>query len=57
MFESIKTWPGRARHDIDNFMEHKMNFSSRQIALTWYYVRGLKEQLLAVVPISLLQVR
>jgi hypothetical protein len=56
MFEAIKAWPGRAKASVDDFMGQRLGFSNRQKLLTWHYLRGLWEQVLAIIPISLLQV-
>jgi len=55
--ESVKSFPKRAKYGIDEFLGARVGFSQRQIDLTWHYLRGLWDQVLAIIPISLLQVR
>ena len=46
-------------HDAfsEGFLQKRLGFSRRQRALTYHYLHGLRDQVLAVLPISLLQVR
>lgn len=55
--DKIKGLPGRAKYNIDTFLTDKWGFSAKQRHLTWHYMQVLKDQVLAVIPISLLQVR
>jgi hypothetical protein len=57
MFESITQLPGKLHNGLDIWMLQRLGFSKRQRNLTWHYLRGLRDQVLAVVPISLFQVR
>ena len=56
MFERIKALPRRMHASIDNFMSDRLGFSHRQKQLTWHYLKGLGDQCIAVIPISVLQV-
>jgi hypothetical protein len=56
MFDKIKAWPSKAKYSMDMFMTNKLNFSNRQRHLTWHALQLLKDQVLAVMPISLLQI-
>lgn len=54
--ESIKAFPGRTKAGIDNFLANKLHFSDKQIELLWHYLSGLWVQVLAIIPISVLQI-
>ena len=54
--QSITSLPGRAGDKIDDWMSEKLGFSPRQRHLTWHYLKGLWEQVLAIIPISVFQV-
>ena len=56
LVESIKTLPGRTKAGIDNFLSNKLHFGDKQIELLWHYLRGLWVQVLAIIPISVLQI-
>jgi hypothetical protein len=56
MFEKLKAWPRKAKYSTDVFMTDKLKFSNRQRHLTWHALQLLRDQVLAVIPISLLQI-
>jgi len=56
MFAKLKALPGKAKDSIDVFMENRMGFSPRQRHLKWHYARGLMDQIMAIIPISVFQV-
>ena len=47
----------RAHESFSGFLTNRLGFSRRQRTLTWHYLHGLRDQVLAVCPISILQVR
>ena len=56
MFEKITSLPARGKVKIDTFLDEKWGWSSQQRQLTWHYFATLKDQVAAIIPISLLQV-
>lgn len=54
--QKMKQWPHKAKVNIDWFLSTKVGFNDKQINLTWHYMRGLWDQVLAIIPISLLQI-
>lgn len=54
--DSIKAFPGKTKTKIDCFLSGKLHFQDRQIDLLWHYLRGLWDQVLAIIPISVLQI-
>ena len=54
--ESIKALPGRTKAGIDTFLVGRLGFQDKQLELLWHYAHGLWIQVLAIIPISVLQI-
>ena len=54
--DTVKAWPGKAKYKIDVFLENKFNMEPRSIDLTWHFISGLWDQVLSIIPISVLQI-
>lgn len=56
VIDNIKAWPGKAKYNIDVFLSNKFNMEPRSIDLTWHFISGLWDQVLSIIPISVLQI-
>ena len=54
--DTVKAWPGKAKYKIDVFLSNKCHMEPRSIDLTWHFISGLWDQVLSIIPISVLQI-
>lgn len=57
MWAAIKSLPARAKYGFDSFLTGRCGFSPRQRHLTYHYLELLRDQVFAVIPIAVVQVR
>lgn len=52
----ISGWFYKTKKGIDYFLMDNWGFSAKQVHLSWHYMSLLRDQVLAIIPITLLQV-